>query len=472
MSLPRAKREPWQGTWRLAALFLAAVPALTLYLQAFRPGVRLWGAPGAMILLAAGGCIYLAAAMATPRRRLGKADWLLIVLTALLMRTPLWWAPSRDQDDYHRYLWDGAVVARGLNPYAVAPGNANSTDHAPPELAALARQSEAAETIRRINHPHLRTMYPPAAQCLFAGAALIRPFSLTAWRATLAAFDALSLVAVLLSLRRLRRPASQCVLYLWNPLIVWETYVGGHLDLAAAALAVLGVALLLHRRSVAAAATLTLAIGMKLWPVLLVPFVLSAARRRRRALWAIATMLVVAAPMAWWYASALGADSGLQTYAHTWRSHAGAFLLIRRVARVATAWVPSAELRTLARGIAAGLAFAGAALLAGRSGRRLRDAARLIPYAPLLGLLLSPTLYPWYYLAVVPLAALAPSPALLAWSALLPLAYTPLGQGEPSTQALVLHVPVWAMLAIQTGRGITRKRKIFKGGEPCSTTAS
>jgi hypothetical protein len=64
-------------------------------------------------------------------------------------------------------------------------------------------------------------------------------------------------------------------------------------------------------------------------------------------------------------------------------------------------------------------------------------------------LLLSPTLYPWYFVPLIPLAAAARRPVLLYWTAALPLLYLA-GPDDAHVWALAaVHVPTWGLLLWQ-----------------------
>ena len=68
--------------------------------------------------------------------------------------------------------------------------------------------------------------------------------------------------------------------------------------------------------------------------------------------------------------------------------------------------------------------------------------------ATLLMLLLSPVIWPWYYIAVIPLAVVRPKPALLVWTVLLPLMYLRPEQFAEPLRSGLIHGPVWALVAL------------------------
>ena len=61
------------------------------------------------------------------------------------------------------------------------------------------------------------------------------------------------------------------------------------------------------------------------------------------------------------------------------------------------------------------------------------------------------------FLAVIPLAAIARRPSLLAWTALLPLVYV-VRSAWDSQLSVVIHAPVWILLAGETFIAIRRRR--------------
>jgi len=241
------------------------------------------------------------------------------------------------------------------------------------------------------------------------------------------------------------------VIYLWNPLLIWETYLGGHLDLAAAALAMVGVWMLTRRRFALAAVGFVLAAGVKLWSLLLLAFLARPlwGRWRPLAVTAIAAAVLLVA-MGWLFATSLGPDSGLASYSRTRFANPGVFWLLRDLygGWGLWSWYPGDPdvaarviLATVLLAATFGLAW-GAGVEAGRVCRRMGLVAMLM-------LLLSPTLYPWYYIAVIPLATVGPSPAALVWTVLLPVCYWQVGDAREPMRWALAHAPVWVVLGGQ-----------------------
>src|SRR3989441_3345553 len=149
--------------------------------------------------------LYLAAAWLVRARILPTKKALAVVLGfGLLFRVLMLPTPVYLSSDLFRYLWDGRVQLAGVNPYRYAPSA--------PELAHL-RDSEIHP---RINRPAARTIYPPAAQWLFALAAALAPGSIAGWRLLLLLFEGAPVAMLLLLLRRLGVPPTAVIIYAWS----------------------------------------------------------------------------------------------------------------------------------------------------------------------------------------------------------------------------------------------------------------
>jgi hypothetical protein len=336
-------------------------------------------------------------------------------------------------DDVYRYVWDGRVQLHGIHPYAHAPSD--------PALAALRDDDWA-----RINHPELRTLYPPLAEAAFAGLVAVGlgpgGFKLAMG---LADFGVVLALAGLLKRRRLDR--DRVMLYAWNPLAVIESAGSGHLEPLAILPMLLAMGWIIDRRP--ALSTLALAAGVQ---VKLVPLLLAPGHVRRCGVKAALLLPLALVASALPYAltgPALGA--GLVDYAERWEHNAFVYAGIER----ALLWLDTASYlkplvdaarrtldlplpwealyravwpREVARIV---IAVALGAWVVTVLARRLEDPLREGLW--ILGgmLVLSPTVHPWYVLWVLPLAAARRSWGWLLLAALVPVAYCGTGGDVP-----------------------------------------
>ena len=138
------------------------------------------------------------------------------VLVGVAMRLAWLGATPPLEDDYQRYLWDGAVVAHGLDPYAHAPATLIGGSVGPAPYRQIASGAQA--TLKGINFPEVRTIYPSVAQAAFALAHVIAPFKIDGLRVVLLIGELTTLGLLLVLLRGLGLTPLWSLLYWWNPL--------------------------------------------------------------------------------------------------------------------------------------------------------------------------------------------------------------------------------------------------------------
>ncbi|WP_342110088.1 glycosyltransferase 87 family protein [Methylobacterium sp. SI9] len=231
---------------RLLASPARRLAALGLLLLAINLGALAIHVPGAdtvgsvaranvfVGVLAIGLAVYLVAVRVVLRERLPRAALWTILGIAVLMRAALLPAPPFLSSDIYRYVWDGQVQAAGINPYRYVPAD--------PALERL-RDPAIYPLINRKDYA--RTIYPPAAQLVFAAAGHVS-HGVTGMKLAMLGFEALGMLAMLAFLRGAGLPSARILIYAWNPLALWSFACDGHVD--AVAIGLLGVALLARSR--------------------------------------------------------------------------------------------------------------------------------------------------------------------------------------------------------------------------------
>jgi uncharacterized membrane protein YhaH (DUF805 family) len=259
---------------------------------------RLWAFYG---LSLAGFGLLASAATSLPLR--------VAVVAAVIVRLLFLPGVPSLSDDFYRYLWDGRVQLAGENPYLYAPAD--------PRLDGVAFAGRA-----DVNHPRLRTVYPPLEQATFLGVAAASDAAgrlaprgeqaigaagaaaegatagavrrgLLALKLVAGAADLLTAAAVWwLAGARRRRQAT--VLYLLCPAVIVQTWESAHLEVVAVGLAVLAAGLLVRGRDWQSGIALGLAAAFRLMPAaLLVPALLGGRAKPARFLAGFIPALVV-----------------------------------------------------------------------------------------------------------------------------------------------------------------------------------
>jgi hypothetical protein len=212
--------------------------------------------------------------------------------------------------DLYRYLWDGNVMAETGDPYEYAPVEFVQGERLVEVLIIAARSDEETEWLSEFtasqddsmkstlaimaNHfGQFTSPYPPVSQAVFAfshvscpkGSSLkMRVVVLKAW---LVLFDIATGFVLILILRQLKKPTTMSIVWFWSPLVLKEFANGGHLDSIAIFCTVTFAWFAINQLSdpkrrfrwtLGAGIFLALAVGAKIYPVVLAP------------LWAIATI--------------------------------------------------------------------------------------------------------------------------------------------------------------------------------------
>ena len=381
---------------------------------------------GVTVLLGAGLVLCL---RWIPDFSVSRKTLLMIAVIGVAMRGAMFLSYPVLEDDSYRYLWDGAVVAEGVNPYKYAPvdgyadtsiENANEGP-VPQDLQTFQKLAEDnSEAHSRVAYPYIKTIYPPIAQLAFGAAHQVDPFGLAGWRLVLLISDLVAFFLLVRTLQMFGRSAAWSVLYWWNPVVIVQGFGAAHMDVLVVPF-LLG-ALMLHKadRPVASVSALAGAAAVKLWPILLFPILtrkwLSAPKRLFVISLAFGGMiLLLLLPQV---LSALSSDSGVYAYSTSWRRHAFIFAVLEDGL---FGWSNfSGQLARLLVLISVSLVTLIAAL-------KLGEDSRAVPVAILISvgalLFLSPTGYPWYLIWLVPFLPFCPNLGLTTLTATAPLYY-------------------------------------------------
>ncbi|WP_372718281.1 hypothetical protein [Novipirellula sp.] len=262
--------------------------------------------------------LYLGAIRIVWRTRKSGPMMKLVIGSAIVFRVVMLFSLPIQEIDIYRYLWDGAVSTAGVSPFRYSPAQVSSAElasNADEDLLRLVKLRDddpaLAEILHRVHFPELPTIYPPTSQAVFAAANLMTPSSssvltrLFIMKAWFIGLDIATLFVVIGLLRRCKKPVGLCVIYAWCPLLMKEIANSGHLDAIAVFLTTLGLYLVIRSLgfqpgnptqpsslgfqpgknnnsttqagslgyAMLASVVLGLAVGAKLYPVILVPLV-------------------------------------------------------------------------------------------------------------------------------------------------------------------------------------------------------
>ena len=384
---------------------------------------------------------------------------MLMIVFGLTMRVVLFGSVPVQENDYYRYLWDGALTAHGINPWAYSPQTILDGGVTDPTIVML--KAQAGPVLERINYGELRSIYPALPQAAFALAYMIEPFSLEAWRGVLLLLELVTLGLVLWLLSSLNRPLIWSCLYWWNPIVIKEIMNSAHMEPVLMVPLLAALVICVKARPVAASGIAALAVAAKVWPVLILPAIwrpLLQQPARLTAAMALAGLLVLAF---YWpiIAAQFDQSSGFVAFSTGWERISASFLIFTAAANL----IPQLLLDpgSLARLMAAAF-IAAAVLLSNRKPvAGPPDTVHRFLVAAAAMLLLSPVQLPWYFIWIAPFLCIFPYRGLLLITLMFPLYYaffklTAVDVDETWLLGLIwaMWLPVWFVLAFDwwTGR--------------------
>ena len=375
----------------------------------------------------------------------------ILFITAFIMRVVLLGVEPYTSNDSSRYLFDGRIAYEGYDPYSVS--------HDAAELSTLREEWQPPQ-----EHAAYVTIYPPLALALFSfSSAFGVEYAQLVWRILLLAAGMLTVFISALVLKKANK-LNNLALVALSPLLVLETGVGLHVDAFSALAVVLAVYCWQRHSLISSGLVIGIGMSLKVLPVmLLLPlFFLQKSVKDASKLvlgWILSISLIYGGTIAMGYIPV----GSISVFFAKWRNAAPIFTVLDEF------FTPFQIILTLLS-----TAFIGLSAIAYITFTRARD-ARLNPSivylcmqgALTLPLVLSPVLFPWYLLPLIPLLALRPNIYLLFWLLLMPMTYEVLGNflccqhWQPALWPAVLLGILYALTLATLGYYGTKKTITF-----------
>ncbi len=212
-----------------------------------------------MVVYGVGFVLLAAAFFLLKHQEFSRFFFLSVLLFSFVFGMTLVTAPPGQSDDIYRYIWDGKLQYFGVSPYTYAPAD--------PALEKY--HSEILPKL--VNWPEIKTIYPPVAQLFFR-------VSYTLFGESVGGMKFLFLLVTLGSIRffyltlKGRGGDPRLLLFFaWNPLLIMETAVNGHLDILMVFFLLMCLRFFYKNKFMLSGIALASAILCKLIPVVLVP---------------------------------------------------------------------------------------------------------------------------------------------------------------------------------------------------------
>jgi len=319
-------------------------------------------------------------ALAVVRRAGSELALTRIVLWALAFRLIGIASAPVLEDDFYRYLWDGRNFAVSGNPYGDRP-----IDH----FLDTDLTEDFEVILDGINHPELPTIYGPVNQLAFLASYVVAPGKLWPLKLLLLFADLATLVILL------RFGAGvNILLYAWCPLLIQETFFTAHPDSFGIALMLAALQFRSRGRFSTAASFAALAVGARVFAILLVPFVLLRAPVKS---WLLFAAMLLGLYLPFLLMGSTGPASAFSAFAQGFEFNSSGYALLALILDAGVAKIVAAALFA---------AFYAVHFLGWWKNGKFPPRGDWL-YGVFF--FLSPVLNPWYLLWLLPFATLFPS---------------------------------------------------------------
>ena len=357
------------------------------------------------------------------RLKQNEPSLLLILLVAILARILMLSSDPVLENDYYRYLWDGRVMASGVNPYSYKPLD-TALDH----LEVPYRH--------KIGWKQYGTIYPPVSIGVFALSHIIASDSFAFLKIVLSIFEFATGILLVFWLQKLKVNPKWSMVYFLNPLVLKEVSNSAHLDSIVVFFSVLAVYQFWQytkakqqHKGITSWFFLALATGAKLYPLCFVPYFFKLDTRRLRGI------AIFGATLALLYLPFISANShlfnGTEAFAKHWIFNASFYRIfdftIPKLLEVSSLSDYAVEYllshNRLAK-LLVGVIFLSFVIARSARIKSVDDLPRELLHALGLLLILSPVVNAWYLLWLIPFAVMEKSKPWLLFSYLVVASYS------------------------------------------------
>jgi hypothetical protein len=183
-----------------------------------------------------------------------------IWIIAVLLRLVLLIQPILFSDDVYRYLWDGKVQSKGINPYIHAP-NSPDVSHLSSDIIP-----------QKVSVPNFKTVYPPIAQWVFTANHLLFGENVGTMKLLMSLAEIVALLTLWFGaeFRLSQEGRRSFIMFAWLPLVPFVSSLDAHIEIVAICIFIVHLIYLNRQKYVLAGIALGCAGLVKPQPLLMV----------------------------------------------------------------------------------------------------------------------------------------------------------------------------------------------------------
>ena len=403
-------------------LFIALLSVSALYV-----GVTIWFGytverSNFLLLLAVFFALFITF-LFTVRLADNRKKVITLIAFGLLARLSLLGMIPNLSDDFYRFIWDGVLLANGVNPFEQLPSYYMQKSYGVPGNLVPGLSSTL---FVGMNSPDYYTIYPPISQAVYwLGAKLFGGdifANVVVMRTVIIVAETVTLVYMVKILRYFSRDVKWVLLYALNPLVILELTGNLHFEAVMIAFLVAGYYYLLQKKYLLAFLLLALSINTKLVPLMLLPYIaFSLGWKKTIQMSSVVGLATVLCHIPFYDLSFVeNFFSSIELYFQTFEFNASIYYVIRWIGYqvkgyniIATAGIYLAAASTL--GIVTISWF--------YRDQKLRNFPTVVILSLSVYYFLSTVVHPWYITTLIAFVPFAGNLYPIVWSLLLPLSY-------------------------------------------------
>ncbi|MCY7410302.1 MAG: glycosyltransferase 87 family protein [Chitinophagales bacterium] len=338
-----------------------------------------------------------------------------LIVAAIFFRITFLFSIPALSDDYFRFVWDGNLITKGVNPYLQIPS--------------VFIQQNGNEYLQRLldgmNSPNYFSVYPPIGQFLFAVVAFLSPNNLYGSVIILHFFcvaaEAGSIFILIKLLSQFQLPKKNVLWFALNPLVIIELSGNVHLEAILIFFLLLAVYLLVLKKNLLSSIAFAFAVCIKIVPLMFLPFLIKRLKARS-IIYFLITAIVCALLFFPFINNQLISNIGssVDLYFQKFEFNASMYFLIRWIGFQITGYniIQSA-------GPWLALSVFVIVMILGWKEKKieLQNFFRMMQFSLTIFFLLSTTVHPWYITTLVMMSVITGYRYAIVWSLMIVLSY-------------------------------------------------
>lgn len=346
-------------------------------------------------------------------KQLHFVNW---VLAAIILRLSLLDSTPWLSDDYFRFVWDGILQNKGINPFAALPS----------KIITQVDFEAKEQLLTQMNSPNYYSVYPPICQWVFFLSAKFSFGSISLQiillKLSMLLFELGSIFFILKILKLLKKPLYWSMLYLLHPLVVAELCGNIHFEAGMIFFNLATFYFLLKNKNLLVGLFLGLGIATKLWPLLFLAPLFLSDKKRAVLISSTAVGIGFISFLPFYFSGMIeNFSQSLQLYFNHFEFHAGLFHWAKSGLDFMLGYEMRIEIMPFYKLIP--IAFMGLFLWKFRSRKESRNWLFLSLALLSIYLLSGSVIHPWYILPLILLSVFYRVKFPMLWSVLIPLTY-------------------------------------------------